>query len=1627
MKKRLLSAFLALAMMLTLLPVSAFAATEDSIAASGTATITFGTSLEPSGGWKNGDSVSVTSKGGTTNLNLNFTYSAPGADTAVIAKPDNGGTVARTEEQSSDASADSRIVAASTTVDLPRFFAIAGTFSESSGATFDGTTTVTVSVAADATRDSLGTVSATVTQSGDTPGTSVTALSVQVVTPQPPATTPDDAGVTTPNNLPNNDATGYLPGTGLTTVTPAEGTSVTRATATDDNRYYGRWYWTTRTGNTTVYNLAPAGIVVGNKWYSDPVTYANMTTGGRGKYPGTFTIVGNKSVALSKADASVWPTSLKVELDGGSLTGLDNLPSTVTSVTVNNDVKYGGMATSSISIGNVARVGTGNSFTLKVTNASVGAINLTDGANTVTLVGGDVGAIAMNGNYTDPRTGRTTSNRQTLGINSENGTTSAYNTILKDDITIEGDSSSIALHNATGTGHKVTYTGNQGTITVSGTSNLGAISYATHVGAPSTSKNVNPANVTVKGGTIASITNTDAYSTGTATITVGQASVGGITINRLKGKVTVNAGTTGNGDITIPEGELTINGTIGDPTKVGDIKIGTTAGTTSKITIGGGSVTGGSITSLSGSKLTISIPKPENPATHPYVFGDLTLTGYTGHGIKGGTFQCLFDDAAKKQWIDTDLAFRVNLNNVPNVTGGDYWTLYGSKELGQAFSDVGKANAYQDAAVNAKVVLTGQTATKFVKLMNGKNGWGTIGYSASSTFLLPTMMFGTPVPEWVYETGGQNGTVVKDNRITTPGTPMDITVTSKRSIDIATGITSIVSNPMGVKAVLSGNVINLSGAVYAGDGGEISSIYLTLGTNIEDEAGKAETSTNATGYKKAVVEVNYNVKTKETHFNSAWGVWMVDPSDPTKYIPVDPSLGITVAEDKLYMNDGKVVYTVNGSGLGVPASNLNVFTASKEVQASVTKNGATEAAKQALVAAIAGSGAEFEWNDAYAIWEGVNAALKTYGSDSTVTSWITNAQSTIWRNGLKDPVTGAWVQVSSVTLAPHTGTFTSNSVDYGTITAAFNTAYLVPYLQVNVTDYTSDYTTITANLVPSYRIIISKAGYTTGDPYYVVSGQSGKSLGTLTGSMTGGVKLKFAQLSTIGKWAHQDATYGYQQDATDNSWTIDHVGAKDGLGTFVFNSNEPLVKLTHKKDAYNAKGDKLSSGGEDHYYDTLQAAVDDTLPQPQTEGSNTTAGVHDTSKCDEITVDGRYQGSYSITVSGLARTFVVKVEGEKQLSATGSRVTSTKTNANEWTVQLLEDTGVVTNSNITITDVTGGSASVSSNPAAEGQTVTITLVPNTGYIANGVSVRKPDGTVVAVSGSGNTYRFVMPAGSVTVTPAFIVGTAANAPTSAIVTVNSSTMGSATTTALTGQVTGGSTVGVTTYPNAGYRTMGVNVSTNYGSTTATRTGSNSFSFTVPTNATAVTVNPVYDRDNGTLFEDVWSTSYYSNAVAWAVSMGIIGGQSTYSFGSNYNCKRADMMVMLYRAAGSPSVSGVYNPFVDVQPSDYYYNAVMWAYSKGITGGVDSTHFGPSQSVNRAQTVTFLYRYAGEPAVGTNSGFYDVPSNQYYAKAVTWAVSKGITNGKSATSFAPGSSCLRAEIATFLYRDFTGVRA
>ena len=257
---------------------------------------------------------------------------------------------------------------------------------------------------------------------------------------------------------------------------------------------------------------------------------------------------------------------------------------------------------------------------------------------------------------------------------------------------------------------------------------------------------------------------------------------------------------------------------------------------------------------------------------------------------------------------------------------------------------------------------------------------------------------------------------------------------------------------------------------------------------------------------------------------------------------------------------------------------------------------------------------------------------------------------------------------------------------------------------------------------------------------------------------------------------------------------------------------------------------------------------------------------------------------------------------------------------------------------ITTPDKTeNGSVNISSTSAKRGSIVTITVTPDAGYMLDELTVTDKDGKELSLTKKSDTeYTFVMPAGKVEITPSFVKQA---------------------------------------------------------------------------------------EEPSRVFVDVKTGDYFYDAVLWAVEKGITNGTSAETFSPEAPCTRAQIVTFLWRAAGSPVVNYAMD-LSDVAGDAYYAEAVRWALSEGITTGTSADQFSPDATCTREQAVTFLWRAAGSPAVSGESAFEDVGADAYYARAVAWAAQNGVTNGISQALFGTGSDCTRAQIVTFLYRAQQG---
>lgn len=169
-----------------------------------------------------------------------------------------------------------------------------------------------------------------------------------------------------------------------------------------------------------------------------------------------------------------------------------------------------------------------------------------------------------------------------------------------------------------------------------------------------------------------------------------------------------------------------------------------------------------------------------------------------------------------------------------------------------------------------------------------------------------------------------------------------------------------------------------------------------------------------------------------------------------------------------------------------------------------------------------------------------------------------------------------------------------------------------------------------------------------------------------------------------------------------------------------------------------------------------------------------------------------------------------------------------------------------------------------------------------------------------------------------------------------------------------------------------------------------------------------------------FLDVNKESRHYDGVMYCYNNGLMSGETEHLFCPDFAMTRAQMASILYRLAGSPDVSGMKAPFIDVSRLSWAYNAIVWAYNEGIISGVTMLNFNPGGCISRAQAVTMLYRYAGSPPVDGAADYKDFKLiSSEYRDAVTWASQNGIMRGFEGNYFSPYSIVSRGQIADIIY--------
>ena len=267
-----------------------------------------------------------------------------------------------------------------------------------------------------------------------------------------------------------------------------------------------------------------------------------------------------------------------------------------------------------------------------------------------------------------------------------------------------------------------------------------------------------------------------------------------------------------------------------------------------------------------------------------------------------------------------------------------------------------------------------------------------------------------------------------------------------------------------------------------------------------------------------------------------------------------------------------------------------------------------------------------------------------------------------------------------------------------------------------------------------------------------------------------------------------------------------------------------------------------------------------------------------------------------------------------------------------------------------VTETDNGSVTVSPSRPTSGQLVTIRPEPDEGYEVDEVTVTTSRGTEIAVTDNGDgTYSFRQPSGSVTITVTFKETGAAGAA-------------------------------------------------------------------CPRDGTCPLAK----------FTDVVMDSWYHDGIHYCVEHGLMGGTSATTFSPDTTTSRAMIAVILWRQAGSPT-AGEYTDFPDVADGLWYTQAIRWASSAGVVGGYPNGSFGPNDPITREQLAAMLYRYAqyqGVEAVTLEEnlgGFTDADKISGYAvQAMNWAVGQGVMGGYGDGTLGPQGEATRAQAAAMLQR-------
>lgn len=1246
----------------------------------------------------------------------------------------------------------------------------------------------------------------------------------------------------------------------------------------------------------TKYYIIQSGFVYSNRYYN---SLSDLPTSVAGNLTSNITSIGSGSSGTIPDRI----TSAVIEIFSGDLaiTGHTKL----TSLTVKNSKNTGTQPT-------VTLTSCDNLASLTLENVDGSGININESTpavnntRTIKLTNAKIGTITMTGKgtYADSN-GKSTAVDKGRTIQATNSDIGA--------ISLTGSNSQLKLTDCRLGTNGITVHSNGGSISIDGRSIVGDIEIGT-LDAKKTLPTITIGGTAQVGGIGIQAAGPSAV-TATAKVNINGA---GVSVDQIvfdSADVTIQAGKVNS--VTLNKGgKLALTGSY---ITVGGLKLGgvaqlTVAGSYNAANSNSGSHNTIGNMYVQASTVTLTIP---NDPTNTFGGDGSNLDNYTKKNILGGTWK--FEVPASA--LSTTLVYYL----VDKAAAPTEWTYYTSTQLGAALNKQIEGNAN-----GARVRVTGQAytgvAVGHVRFMNGATSWGLLEVSAPMQITLPDMINNVKLTSWTdgahtYTLPSVYTVPTVDNMpnaddVAAGGTKyVELNASGGVNTGDVTKLTKVAASAGAdyvggsVRAELNGNVISLSGAVNPGT----SMITLTLITDaVEKKDGKDIPVTLDVG-------VTYFSGTKSLTFENkgttALGKGMTLETDAS-------GLGV------LRLSNG-TKYTLNGSGLKVRSQQIKVagydadvygITDYSHIEVSVNAPTIkTEQDKQTIIDMFTGTNGDFDWTNSPAMKQAINAALATI-TDQQVDNWLAQVQRE------------AWTKVN-------TGTYNAaaNATESG-----YDTVWLVPYLQVNVTGYSTN-GTMTFTAVPSWRVEVRQSNakgnaYDTAffdakkpennltNPKNAKVVKAGTSLGALTGNMgntddlTTGVTLKITH-GFAGTYLHQDNTYTYNS-VSGTATTITHAG-NNGLGTLVINKDAPLVAL------YSGHANGVPAGVALAYYDSLQAAVDDAKDQ------------------QHIVVDQNYKGSMTINVTGTARTFTIQGNGNNVVvSNTNNGLVTLNSTGGLYTVQLTRDATAVggTTADISVASgVTNGTVTLSTTRAKANTKVEVTTTPAAGYLTRNLTA---------------TAR-----------------TADNKNTTVAV---------------------------------------------------TKTADNKYTFTVPTGATSITVTPTFAINTGMPFTDVEASDPYFEAVKYVYEHNpqLMNGMTATSFGGYGTITRGQVVTILYRLSGSPSVSS-YSGFTDVNTSKYYAAPITWARNNGIVDGYGTT-FGPEDPITREQLAKILHDYSvfrGLNVSKTTSlnGYTDAGYVHSWAlEGMQWSVANGIVGGTTTTTLSPGNSAQRYHAATMLMR-------